>query len=81
MAVKMTETNCKQDITTYGSEDNTKQQQPDMAERQPLQAKHPTSMVNGNLQKFEMFILCVYGECWSTSIHKWSNIVSARRGL
>ena len=31
----MIETNCKQDITTYGSEENTKQQQPDMAERQP----------------------------------------------
>ena len=31
----MTETNCKQDIITNGSEENTKQQQPDMAERQP----------------------------------------------
>ena len=31
----MTETNHKQDITTNGSEENTKQQQPDMAERQP----------------------------------------------
>ena len=31
----MTETNCKQDITTNGSEENTKQQQPDMAERHP----------------------------------------------
>ena len=31
----MTETNRKQDITTNGSEKNAKQQQPDMAERQP----------------------------------------------
>ena len=30
----MTETNRKQDITTNGSEENTKQQQPNMAERQ-----------------------------------------------
>ena len=31
----MTGTNCKQDITTNSSEENTKQQQPDMTERQP----------------------------------------------
>ena len=31
----MTETNPKQDTTTNDSEENTKQQQPDLAERQP----------------------------------------------
>ena len=31
----MTKTNHKQDITIHDSEQNTKQQQPDMVERQP----------------------------------------------
>ena len=65
----MTEINRKQDITTNDSEENTKQQQSDMAEREPLQARHPTAMVNGNLQKFEMFILYMYGGYWLTYIN------------
>ena len=36
----MTETDCKQDIITNGSRENTKQQQPDMAERQLCLKSH-----------------------------------------
>ena len=36
----MVETNHKQDITINGGEENTKQRQPDMAERQPHLKSH-----------------------------------------
>ena len=38
----MTKTNHKQDIPNNDSEQNTKQQQPDMAERQSLQVREHT---------------------------------------
>ena len=62
----MIEANRKQDITTNGSEENTKQQQPDMAERQPrlnsvTAGKTPNRYGEWQLKKFEMFILYVRG--------------------
>ena len=57
----MAEINRKQDITANGSEENTKQQQPDMTERQ-WRLKRVTACKTPN-RYGEMFILCMYGGC------------------